>query len=163
MLDLYDWVRVRFFPPERGPRAEDFWYCQDCRFSPAGTGGAPDDMSEVARFAAQLGKQFNPGDAMIVCNGQVCVGGTVNPDGIFVLTTPPFKDPRIGYFNAPRSHNAAGGQGNYTVQSRPSYNPALPSTSGPIRSGSVTTTWGDGIGSGSGAGGGRGLLMGDPD
>ena len=157
-MDLWDWIKGKLLP-----NPETLWYCAPatCNFGAAGTAPTQADLDMAFGFIFALGKIWNKGEVITICNGWTC--NDFKHDGAGFEAVASYADPNVGYTNRPRSdYSRTGGQGNYTPQTRAAYNPSfLPSTSGPQLRGSVTTIWGEGISSG--AGGGRGIPMGDLD
>jgi hypothetical protein len=151
-IDL--WNKVN--PPAPAAKPGDQFYCPptQCGFGPVGSQLSTTGFEAVTAFAMSLGKAWNPGDMLTVCNGFECV--TVQwTGGMFIAMGPVHKDPRAGYANSPRN-SGGGGEGSagssYTPSSRV-WHPAVVYNPGShLRVGTVTiiqhNTGGGGGGSG---------------
>jgi hypothetical protein len=152
-IDL--WNKVN--PPTPAPKPGDQFYCPpaQCSFGAVGAQLSETAYAAVTAFAFSLGKAWNPGDVLKVCNGFECV--TVQwTGGMFIAMGPVEKDPRVGYANRPSS--AGGGEGSASSGYTPSstvWHPAVvynPGSTWMLRQGTVTVIQNNTGGGGGGSG-----------
>jgi hypothetical protein len=166
VIEAYDWVRARWFPPPQQFKAADLWHCDACEFPPPGGAGTPLDDSRGKDFidAQWPGRLWYAGQAVVVCDDLQCF--VFRYDGEQWFTSgPSFKNPGVGYANTPTPPAApaprrGGGETGapYAPRSPTVWSPNVVYNPGsrPFRTGTVTVIPGPGVTFDGGGGGGAG-------
>jgi hypothetical protein len=133
ILDVYDWVRGKLVP---NPRTLHYCAPSQCNFSAAGTPPTQHDLDMALSFIATIGKTWNPGEVITLCNGWTCIDFEHTESGFVPIAS--YEDPNVGYTNRPRGYSDGGGTSNFVAPNHYGTNLSVGGGGGRIRIGVVT-------------------------
>jgi hypothetical protein len=104
VMDIYDWLGGKAVP---NPNALHYCAPSICNFSAAGTTPTQADLDMALGFIASLGKVWNKGETITLCNGWTCIDFEYTESGFEAVAS--YPDPKVGYGNKPRTSVTGGG------------------------------------------------------
>jgi hypothetical protein len=132
-LDIYDWLRGKQTP---NPQALHYCAPSACNFSAAGTTPTQADLDMALGFIATIGKAWNFGEIITICNGWTCIDFKHN--GARFEAVASYPDPNVGYTNRPRGYSGGGGTSNFVAPNHHGTNLSVGGGGGRIRIGVIT-------------------------